>query len=77
MAKSAAALGDAEAVGAAMRAAREKQGLTQEQMALRLGVTQPCVAKWESGGSPRADQIRSVAREYKMRPDLLLPERAA
>ena len=34
-------------IGAVIRTNRKKLGLTQEQMASRLGVTAPAVNKWE------------------------------
>ena len=34
-----------------IRKKRRERGLTQEQVAERLGVSAPAVNKWESGGS--------------------------
>lgn len=34
-----------------IRQKRRERGLTQEQVAERLGVSAPAVNKWESGGS--------------------------
>lgn len=34
-----------------IRRYRKEAGLTQEEMAKRLGVTTPAVNKWENGGS--------------------------
>ena len=36
-----------------IRQKRLEKGLTQEQLAERLGVTAPAVNKWEKGGSLR------------------------
>lgn len=36
-----------------IRKKRRERGLTQEQVAERLGVSAPAVNKWESGGSLR------------------------
>ncbi len=36
-----------------IRQKRRERGLTQEQVAERLGVSAPAVNKWESGGSLR------------------------
>lgn len=36
-----------------IRQKRKECGLTQEQVAERLGVSAPAVNKWESGGSLR------------------------
>lgn len=36
-----------------LRALREKQGITQEQLAEKMEVSRQTVSKWESGGSLR------------------------
>lgn len=65
-----------------MRSAREKQGKTQSQIAEDLadeGIerSQPAVANWENDVSlPRTDEIRTVAKVYKLRPEQLLPRKA-
>lgn len=65
-------------VGEVMRAAREKLGKTQAQMATDLEVTQPLIARWEAGNAyPRTEDVRRVAAAYRLKPDQLLPERAA
>ena len=38
-------------IGEVIRKNRKSKGLTQEEMARRLGVTAPAVNKWESGVS--------------------------
>lgn len=64
-------------IGEALREARDRLGLTQTQMADRLGRTQVQISKWESGESlPRTEDVRDVAREYKLKPDQLLPRSA-
>jgi transcriptional regulator with XRE-family HTH domain len=45
---------DTQAIGARIRAARERSGLTQAALALRIGVTRSAVAQWETG---RAGQV--------------------
>lgn len=45
------------AVGAAVRAARREQGLTQAQLARRMGVTQAWVSRLEAGGTRLAAQL--------------------
>ncbi len=40
-------------VGEVIREKRKELGLTQEQVARRLGVSAPAVNKWEKGGSLR------------------------
>jgi DNA-binding transcriptional regulator YiaG len=32
-----------------LKAWRKKQGLTQDQLAMMLGVTKPCISMWEAG----------------------------
>lgn len=42
---------------------REKAGLTQLELALRMNVGQSCIAMWENGeNSPRADKLPELAR---------------
>ena len=38
-------------IGSVIKKYRKEAGLTQEEMAERLGVTTPAVSKWENGGS--------------------------
>jgi transcriptional regulator with XRE-family HTH domain len=50
------ALGSPAHPGQILRAVRERQGITQTQLAHALGVSQAAVAKWESGhAAPSAD----------------------
>lgn len=57
-----------------MRAARERAGKTQEQLASELDVTQAQVSNWESGNAlPKTKDIRRVARAYGVRPEQLIP----
>jgi transcriptional regulator with XRE-family HTH domain len=57
-----------------MRAARERAGKSQAQIADELGVTQPLIFKWEHDRShPRTEDVRRVARVYGIKPDLLIP----
>ncbi len=42
---------DLRGLGERIRAAREKQGLTQAALATRVGVTRSAVAQWETGRS--------------------------
>lgn len=65
-------------VGQRMRAAREKQGRTQEDIADALGKRQPTVQSWEADETlPRTNEVRAVAKEYRLRPEQLLPEEPA
>ena len=50
-------------IGAVIRTNRKKLGLTQEQMASRLGVTAPAVNKWERGAAlPDIALLGPIAR---------------
>jgi len=45
-----------------IKAAREKAGLTQEQVAERIGVTQPTYAGWETGKrNPKQETLKKIA----------------
>ena len=58
-----------------LKTARERKGLTQRQMAARVGVTQPTIQVWESGEhAPRARLLRKVAEAYGLKPADLIPE---
>lgn len=44
-----------------IREARSRAGLTQADLALRLGTTQSAIARWESGSvSPRVDTLQRI-----------------
>lgn len=48
-----------------LREARARSGESQAQVADALGVTQPCIHKWETGESlPRLKKVRSIADVY-------------
>lgn len=65
-------------VGERMKAARERLGKTQLQVAEELGKKQPTVHAWESGQTlPRTEEVRAVAKVYGLKPEQLLPEIAA
>jgi ribosome-binding protein aMBF1 (putative translation factor) len=45
-----------------VRRARERVGMTQAELASRIGSTQPAVARLEAGGvTPSLDTLRSIA----------------
>ena len=44
---------DYEKIGGLIRSLRLEQGLTQLQLAIRLGISDKAVSKWERGGSLR------------------------
>ncbi len=46
-----------------VREARLRAGLTQAELAARLGTTQSAIARWEAGGTqPSLETLRRVAR---------------
>lgn len=60
-------------IGKVIRTYRKKRGLTQEEMANRLGVTTPAVNKWENGVSqPDIQLLSPIARLLRISLDELL-----
>ncbi len=56
-----------------LAAARQERGLTQRQLADRLGVTAQAVSKWETGGSlPDLEMLRMIAQQLGCSLDFLL-----
>ena len=54
---------------------RKKQGLSQEKLAERLGVSRQAVSKWETGESePEIGKLRLLARTFGVSVDWLLSE---
>lgn len=54
-------------------ALRKESKLLQKQLASELGVTQVCVAKWETGDrQPSLDMLMLVARYFSVTTDYLL-----
>lgn len=52
---------------------RENKGLTQDQLALAVNVTQSAVAKWEVGDvSPRANMLMKLSKLFGCSIDELL-----
>ena len=50
-------------IGDVIKKYRKSKGLTQEEMAARLGVTAPAVNKWERGGTlPDVALLAPIAR---------------
>lgn len=61
------------AMGEVIKKYRKKKGMTQEQMAARLGVTAPAVNKWEKGNAlPDVALLAPLARLLGIRTDELL-----
>ena len=53
-----------------VRELREAAGLTQLELAVRVGVTPSTVYNWESGRSePRVSQLRRVAEAFGVKMD--------
>ncbi len=71
---------DAFELGERVRGAREKLGITQAQLAARIGSTQPAVARLEAGGvSPSLDTLRKIAHAlgFELVVELRAPRRAS
>lgn len=63
----------AEAVGSRLRWAREQSGLSQGQVAERLGVHRPTISQLEAGRRHvRADEIAALARMYDVREEWIV-----
>lgn len=60
-------------IGSVIRKYRKEAGLTQEEMADRLGVTAPAVNKWENGNSnPDIELLAPIARLLHISLDTLM-----
>lgn len=56
-----------------LAAARQERGLTQKQLADRLGVTAQAVSKWETGGSmPDLEMLKMIVQLLECSADFLL-----
>ena len=52
---------------------RKKSGLSQEELAARLGISRQSVSKWENGSSdPNTSNLIALAKLYKISPEELL-----
>lgn len=57
----------ASALAETLSAARRTKGLTQDELASTLGVTQPCVSAWEAGRwSPSKANLGRLAAELDL-----------
>jgi predicted transcriptional regulator len=55
-----------------IRSRRLELGLTQAQLAAKMGVQQPIIARLEAGGSaPTLDTVESVAKSLGLSPEAL------
>ena len=62
-------------IGSVIKKYRKDIGLTQEEMANRLGVTAPAVNKWENGNSnPDIELLAPIARLLNISLDTLLSQ---
>ena len=60
-------------IGRIIRKYRKEMGITQEEMAARLGVTTPAVNKWENGNTlPDIGLVAPIARLLGISTDELL-----
>lgn len=60
-------------IGSVIKKYRKEIGITQEEMANRLGVTTPAVNKWENGNSnPDIELLAPIARLLNISLDTLL-----
>lgn len=60
-------------IGSVIKKYRKEAGLTQEEIADRLGVTTPAVNKWENGNSnPDIELLAPIARLFHISLDTLL-----
>ena len=60
-------------IGSVIKKYRKDNGLTQEEMANRLGVTTPAVNKWENGNSnPDIELLSPIVRLLNISLDTLL-----
>ncbi len=65
-------------IGYNIRRLRNEKGMTQEQLASRMGVTSAAVSKWESGQSlPDITMVMPLARVFEVTTDELMGYNAA
>ena len=56
-----------------LQALRQKQGMTQEELAQALFVSRAAISKWESGrGYPNIDSLKAIAKFFSTTVDALL-----
>ncbi len=59
-------------IGSVIRKYRKEAGMTQEEMANRLGVTTPAVNKWENGNSnPDIELLAPIAPHFTGYPNVI------
>lgn len=59
-----------------LRVARIESGLSQKELALKIGVSQQTIAKWERGITTPSEfkQIRALERELGENADTMFPD---
>jgi transcriptional regulator with XRE-family HTH domain len=68
-------IGDMVNTGHLVRSAREAAGLSQADLAARLGTTQPVVSRWERGhDEPRLSTLVRIARVCDLRLEVRLTD---
>ena len=64
---------DAQKTGAYLAMLRKIKGMTQQEVADRLGVSNKTVSKWESGrGIPGIDSLKAISQVFGVSIDSLL-----
>ena len=54
---------------------RKQQGLSQQDLADRLGVSRQAISRWETGAvQPLADSVKSLAQVFQVSTDYLLSD---
>lgn len=62
-------------LGEKIKEARKQAGLTQEQLAVKLSVSRPAVAKWENNnGMPDVENLKAIATVLNVSIDYLLDD---
>lgn len=58
-----------------LRAIREDAGLSQRELAIRMGTSQPTIARWESGrDEPRLSSMQRVAEACEKKLSLVISD---
>lgn len=60
-------------IGQKISACRKKRGMSQEDLAERIGVSRQAVSRWETGESvPDVEKIKALCRIFEVPADYLL-----
>lgn len=64
-----------ETIGEKIRTLRRKEGLSQEELAFRIGVSRQTISKWESDAmNPNMDSIRALCDIFDVKADFFFIE---